>query len=34
MQNKNLGADATITKPFSNAELVAQVKKVLEDFND
>jgi DNA-binding response OmpR family regulator len=25
-----LGADAYITKPFSNAELVAKVKEILE----
>jgi DNA-binding response OmpR family regulator len=29
-----LGADAYITKPFSNAELVAQVKMVLENINE
>ncbi|MBW2411241.1 MAG: response regulator [Deltaproteobacteria bacterium] len=29
-----LGADAYITKPFSNAELVAKVKSVLENINE
>lgn len=29
-----LGADAYITKPFSNAKLVAEVKKLLEDTNE
>jgi DNA-binding response OmpR family regulator len=29
-----LGANAYITKPFSNAELVAKVKTVLENFNE
>ena len=29
-----LGADAYITKPFSNAELVAKVKKVLDNINE
>ena len=29
-----LGADATITKPFSNAELVAKVKTILENINE
>ena len=30
----SLGADAYITKPFSNAELVAQVKTVLNELSD
>jgi len=29
-----LGADAYIIKPFSNAELVARVKTVIEDINE
>ena len=29
-----LGADAYITKPFSNAELVAQVKAVLDNIHE
>jgi DNA-binding response OmpR family regulator len=29
-----LGADAYITKPFSNAELVAEVKTVLDNINE
>ena len=29
-----LGADAYITKPFSNAELVAQVKTVLDNIHE
>jgi DNA-binding response OmpR family regulator len=29
-----LGADAYITKPFSNAELVAKVKSVLDNINE
>jgi len=29
-----LGADAYITKPFSNAGLVAKVKTVIEDINE
>jgi DNA-binding response OmpR family regulator len=29
-----LGADAYITKPFSNAELVAKVKTVIEGINE
>jgi len=29
-----LGADAYITKPFSNAKLVAEVKKLLEDTSE
>jgi DNA-binding response OmpR family regulator len=29
-----LGADAYVTKPFSNAELVAKVKAVLEDIHE
>ncbi len=29
-----LGADAYITNPFSNAELVAKVKSVLENINE
>ena len=29
-----LGADAYITKPFSNAELVTKVKMVLENINE
>ncbi len=29
-----LGADAYVTKPFSNAELVAKVKAVLEDVHE
>ena len=33
-QGMALGADAYITKPFSNAELVAKVKSVLENINE
>lgn len=29
-----LGADAYITKPFSNAEVVAKVKELLEEINE